>query len=173
MEVCSTSEVTQMDSFLLVRIPSQPRTHIICNGSPAHLHGTDVGEPPRWTFLADPSSPYYIEEDTFYDINKTIATVTRIKSIHNCNSNHPLPLPPHAHFERVQYYSSLTRQFRSIKRAREWEICGLGPPGRKCHQASPLLFHSFQPADLHHPWVPSDALSCELCPHPVIITLMI
>lgn len=92
MEVCSTSEVIQMDSFLLVRISSQPRTHTTCNGSPAYLHGTDVGEPPRWTFLADPRSPYYIEEDTFYDINKTIATVTRIKSIHNCKTNHALPL---------------------------------------------------------------------------------
>lgn len=52
--------------------------------------------------MADPSSPYYIEEDTFYDINKTIATVTRIKSIHNCKINHALPLPSHAHFESAQ-----------------------------------------------------------------------
>lgn len=74
---------------------SQPRIHTTCHGLVAHLHGTEIGEPPRWTFLADPSSPYYIEEDTFYDINKTIATVTRLKSIHNCKTNHPLPLPPH------------------------------------------------------------------------------
>lgn len=92
MEVCSTSEVTQMDSFLLVRDPSQPRTHTACDGSAAHLCGTEIGEPPRWTFLADPSSPYYIDEDTFYDINKTIATVTRIKSIHNCKTNQAFPL---------------------------------------------------------------------------------
>lgn len=82
-----------MDLCLLVRILSQPETHAINDRSAAHLHDAEIGEPPRWTFLADPSSPYYIDEDTFYDINKTIATVTRIKSIHNCKINHPLSLP--------------------------------------------------------------------------------
>lgn len=65
-------------------VPPGKNPILINDGSASHLHGTEIGEPPRWTFLADASSPYYIEEDTFYDINKTIATVTRIKSIHNC-----------------------------------------------------------------------------------------
>lgn len=137
---------------------------MINNRSAAHLNGTEIGEPPAWTFLADPSSPYYIDEDTFYDINKTIATVTRIKSIHNCKTNHPLPLPSNAPLRIAHYCRLLTRQFRSVKRAHEWEIRRLGPPRRQCHQASPVLFHSFEPADLHHPRVSPDALSRELRP---------
>lgn len=93
MGMCNASEAIQMDSCLLVRLLLKMETHIINDRSATHLNGTEIGEPPRWTFLADPSSPYYIDEDTFYDINKTIATVTRIKSIHNCKTTYFFPRP--------------------------------------------------------------------------------
>lgn len=43
----------------------------------------EIGEPPRWT-LFDSTSPYYIPEDTFLDLNKTQAMAKKIKSLHNC-----------------------------------------------------------------------------------------
>ncbi|KAG6353962.1 hypothetical protein INS49_005220 [Diaporthe citri] len=76
----------------------------------------EIGEPPRWTFLADPSSPYYIEEDTFYDINKTIATVTRIKSIHNSsnvlvNGNYADWVHPDGNVTKLPpYYSTVSNR---------------------------------------------------------------
>ncbi|KAL2878363.1 hypothetical protein SGCOL_006334 [Colletotrichum sp. CLE4] len=44
-----------------------------------------IGEPPRWK-LFDSTSPYYIEEDTFYDLNKTKMMAKRLKSLHNSSN---------------------------------------------------------------------------------------
>ncbi|KAF4918555.1 Cyclochlorotine biosynthesis protein R [Colletotrichum viniferum] len=41
--------------------------------------------PGRWTIF-DKSSPYYIEEDTFYDLNKTKMVVKKLKSLHNSSN---------------------------------------------------------------------------------------
>ncbi|EQB49944.1 Cyclochlorotine biosynthesis protein R [Colletotrichum siamense] len=45
----------------------------------------EIGEPGRWTIF-DKSSPYYIEEDTFYDLNKTKMVVKKLKSLHNSSN---------------------------------------------------------------------------------------
>ncbi|KAF6840965.1 hypothetical protein CMUS01_03738 [Colletotrichum musicola] len=45
----------------------------------------EIGEPPRWT-LFDSKSPYYIAEDTFFDLNKTRSTVQKLKSLHNSSN---------------------------------------------------------------------------------------
>ncbi|TLD18020.1 hypothetical protein PspLS_10430 [Pyricularia sp. CBS 133598] len=44
-----------------------------------------VGEPPRWTYFSK-DSPYFVPEDTFYNINKTEAVVERIKRVHNSSN---------------------------------------------------------------------------------------
>ncbi|KAL0932756.1 uncharacterized protein CTRU02_211719 [Colletotrichum truncatum] len=77
-----------MASFIVVDRVS----YINATNSCSHL-GSDhsgfvppeVGEPTRWT-LFDLSSPYYIEEDTFYDLNKTKMVIGKLKALHNSSN---------------------------------------------------------------------------------------
>ncbi|KAK6218506.1 hypothetical protein QIS74_06386 [Colletotrichum tabaci] len=45
----------------------------------------NIGEPPRWT-LFDSTSPYYIPEDTFDDLDKTKMMAKKLKSLHNSSN---------------------------------------------------------------------------------------
>ncbi|KZL70126.1 hypothetical protein CT0861_01364 [Colletotrichum tofieldiae] len=52
-------------------------------GNSTEMRNKGIGQPLRPTYFG-PDHPYYLPEDTYYDFNKSIAYVKKMKAMHNC-----------------------------------------------------------------------------------------